>query len=264
MVGCGICGTHNGCVCRHPNDDFLRRIPVRSRRSLFDEEPDGDPHGECAAEIHRLRTELAASKAKYKLVCKELGYCNESPEHGPGCELPSPLGLVDLIRREREEAELSREQRDAWREAAEVAETCGGWEEYEPNRLFGEKLEAARKLESGTEETPKAQCPRCGVWVNDFDGFGVLAHTKPAYSDGCGYCSHPSRDDGVCGICGELESGTEPIECEACEGGGLMEVCVGLEPSGLYGYTTEQCAKCNGTGTLPMNESGTETGGETK
>jgi len=24
---------------------------------LFDEEPDGDPHGECAAEIHRLEAE---------------------------------------------------------------------------------------------------------------------------------------------------------------------------------------------------------------
>ena len=26
---------------------------------MFDEEPDGDPHGECAAEIHRLNAELA-------------------------------------------------------------------------------------------------------------------------------------------------------------------------------------------------------------
>ena len=25
---------------------------------MFDEEPDGDPHGECAAEIHRLRAEV--------------------------------------------------------------------------------------------------------------------------------------------------------------------------------------------------------------
>jgi hypothetical protein len=25
----------------------------------FDEEPDGDPHGECAAEIHRLQRALA-------------------------------------------------------------------------------------------------------------------------------------------------------------------------------------------------------------
>ena len=27
--------------------------------SHYDEQPDGDPHGECAAEIHRLETRLA-------------------------------------------------------------------------------------------------------------------------------------------------------------------------------------------------------------
>lgn len=51
-------------------------------------------------------------------------------------------------------------------------------------------------------EQPKTQCPRCLAWVEDFDGFGVLAHTKDAYPDGCGYCSHPSLTGGVCGICG--------------------------------------------------------------
>lgn len=30
---------------------------------MFDEEPDGDPHGECAAEIHRLRDALADAAA---------------------------------------------------------------------------------------------------------------------------------------------------------------------------------------------------------
>lgn len=44
-------------------------------------------------------------------------------------------------------------------------------------------------------------CPKCGAWVPDYDGFGVLAHLGPT---GCGYCSHPSRDDGKCGICGEV------------------------------------------------------------
>lgn len=53
---------------------------------------------------------------------------------------------------------------------------------------------------------PLAPCPKCGAWVEDHDGFGVLAHIKPAYADGCGHCSHPSRDgDGhggwICGIC---------------------------------------------------------------
>lgn len=27
---------------------------------MFDEQPDGDPHGECAAEIHRLEAEVAS------------------------------------------------------------------------------------------------------------------------------------------------------------------------------------------------------------
>ena len=43
------------------------------------------------------------------------------------------------------------------------------------------------------------QCPKCVERVEDFDGFGVLAHDK------CGYCSHPSRYGGVCGICGDVE-----------------------------------------------------------
>lgn len=30
---------------------------------VFDEQPDGDPHGECAAEIHRLEQQLDAIEA---------------------------------------------------------------------------------------------------------------------------------------------------------------------------------------------------------
>lgn len=30
---------------------------------MFDEQPDGDPHGECAAEIHRLQAEVARLEA---------------------------------------------------------------------------------------------------------------------------------------------------------------------------------------------------------
>jgi hypothetical protein len=32
--------------------------------TAFDEEPDGDPHGECAAEISRLTAEVAELKIK--------------------------------------------------------------------------------------------------------------------------------------------------------------------------------------------------------
>ena len=53
-----------------------------------------------------------------------------------------------------------------------------------------------------SDDQPEMQCPKCKAWLPDFDGFGVLAHTKPAYADGCGYCSHPALADGVCEICG--------------------------------------------------------------
>jgi hypothetical protein len=32
---------------------------------MFDEQPDGDPHGECAAEIHRLEAENARFRAVF-------------------------------------------------------------------------------------------------------------------------------------------------------------------------------------------------------
>lgn len=34
---------------------------------MFDEQPDGDPHGECAAEIHRLEAE----NAKLLAACRK-------------------------------------------------------------------------------------------------------------------------------------------------------------------------------------------------
>jgi hypothetical protein len=48
---------------------------------------------------------------------------------------------------------------------------------------------------------PEMACPKCGKEMPDFDGFGVLAHIAPM-PDPCGYCSHPSIDGDVCGICG--------------------------------------------------------------
>ena len=60
-------------------------------------------------------------------------------------------------------------------------------------------------IEDAMFEVPDAQCPRCGRWEPDYDGFGILAHTQPAYDHGCGYCSHPAIDNGECGICGFLD-----------------------------------------------------------
>ena len=64
-------------------------------------------------------------------------------------------------------------------------------------------------------EDPTMNCPRCGAEHPDLDGLGFVAHVKPGYEDGCGWCSHPSRDgDGkgnmVCGICGDSRKEREP------------------------------------------------------
>lgn len=70
-------------------------------------------------------------------------------------------------------------------------------------------------------DQPQMRCPQCGELEDDFDGFGMLAHTKPAYENGCGYCSHPSRDGGVCGICGDVEKAgaRKTMDDLACERG---------------------------------------------
>lgn len=49
-------------------------------------------------------------------------------------------------------------------------------------------------------DLPEAICPRCGHREDDYDGFGMLA------CDECGWCSHPDRYGGVCGICGDVEA----------------------------------------------------------
>ena len=42
---------------------------------IFDEQPDGDPHGECAAEIHSLEKQLAAALAQRDEKDKQLADC---------------------------------------------------------------------------------------------------------------------------------------------------------------------------------------------
>ena len=53
------------------------------------------------------------------------------------------------------------------------------------------------------DDYPTVDCPKCGKTQTDMDGFGFLACIP-----GCGFCTHPSRTDGVCGICGEIEAMT--------------------------------------------------------
>ena len=44
---------------------------------MFDEEPDGDPHGECAAEIHKLRAALLSCARQAEDLKEE---CGSDPE----------------------------------------------------------------------------------------------------------------------------------------------------------------------------------------
>lgn len=63
------------------------------------------------------------------------------------------------------------------------------------------------KRESGTRlAVPPMKCPGCGAEHDDLDGFGFLAHVNPPFEDACGWCSHPARTGGVCGICGDVET----------------------------------------------------------
>lgn len=48
-----------------------------------------------------------------------------------------------------------------------------------------------------TPDYPWHACPECGELQEDFDGFGVL------YCEACGYCTHASTIDDVCGFCGK-------------------------------------------------------------
>ncbi len=41
---------------------------------MFDQEPDGPLHGECAAEIHRLEAELAAARKLLEVARRKMAF----------------------------------------------------------------------------------------------------------------------------------------------------------------------------------------------
>ena len=63
----------------------------------------------------------------------------------------------------------------------------------------------AAKL-GAADTVPQTQCPRCGLWQDDYDGFGVMKCLS------CDYCKHPARMDGVCEICGHSQSDRGGVE----------------------------------------------------
>jgi hypothetical protein len=53
------------------------------------------------------------------------------------------------------------------------------------------------------DDLPIVRCPCCPATQTDYDGFGVLK------CDECGWCSHASAQNGVCGLCGQPVSAAE-------------------------------------------------------
>jgi len=75
---------------------------------------------------------------------------------------------------------------------------------------------SAQMPTSALELAIMMRCPQCHAEHVDHDGFGFVAHVKPGFADGCGWCSHPSRDgnaDGtwICGICGDVETAEQQL-----------------------------------------------------
>lgn len=87
----------------------------------------------------------------------------------------------------------------------------------------------------------KSQCPNCGEWVEDLDGFGVLRHEK------CGFCKHSSIDGGRCTMCGCLVTvygegdlmHIGVLKCDVCE-----KPAVGVAASTCGAVSFAYCGEC--------------------
>lgn len=62
----------------------------------FDEQPDGDPHGECAAEIHSLQERLAAAEARAERLAKSLKEIIDDLETRSDWKEGTQKGVVDI------------------------------------------------------------------------------------------------------------------------------------------------------------------------
>lgn len=165
--------------------------------------------------ITRAYEVLAQGEKKPTIRCSRCGGSGKGPAvyPGTGAYRPPCRACNGKGRTPKKKARAGLVEPQSWEEFANELESQADAAEAKCKKLEIELAKALAALPEHptgepVEETPQSQCPKCGKWVDDLDGFGVLAHTKPAYADGCGYCSHPSRDGGVCGICGDVEQPT--------------------------------------------------------
>jgi len=112
------------------------------------------------------------------------------------------------------------ENRDESTPAAETkgkCETCGGTREkcFEfEGETWCSPCPECSTARAPAADVPSMRCPKCGESMPDHDGFGVLHHEK------CGYCTHASRINGVCELCGDgaRAPAAEPIPYCAAHG----------------------------------------------
>ena len=64
---------------------------------MFDEQPDGDPHGECAAEIYRLPAEVASYRAGNTALLEALMLAHEERDsaNAARCGVLCEAGMLD-------------------------------------------------------------------------------------------------------------------------------------------------------------------------
>jgi hypothetical protein len=53
-----------------------------------------------------------------------------------------------------------------------------------------------RDFDARHDVAPETECPKCGYWQPDYDGFGVMLCVK------CAWCSHASIVGDECQLCG--------------------------------------------------------------
>jgi hypothetical protein len=107
---------------------------------MFDEEPDRDTHGECAAEIHRLGKEVVALKTEVEKLKRE--FCEVGCDPCEGFDRIQGLAEISRLK-----AELAECRNKALEESARLAleHVCEGQrEEHECSLDIYETIQALK------------------------------------------------------------------------------------------------------------------------